>query len=92
MNDSHTRSRPHYGVVLLIVGVVLRLTARKIAWPSNVSYSGLRSETQWARMEDAYAEVAIVLMCLGGVLIAIHYARHQFGTDRRKQPAADQDR
>jgi hypothetical protein len=82
MNDSHTKSRSHYGVVLLIVGVVLRLAAQKLAWPSNVSYSGLRSETQWARMEDAYAEVAIVLMCLGGVLIALNYARWLFGNGK----------
>lgn len=82
MSASPQKPRLTSGIIVLIVGIVLRLSARKLAWPTNVTFSGLRSETQWARMEDAYAEVAIVFMCLGAVLIALTYARQLFGNDK----------
>jgi hypothetical protein len=92
MSDTRTKPGSNYGIVVLVVGVGLRLAAQKLAWPSNFSFSGARSETQWARMEDAYADVAVVLMCIGGVLIALRYARQLFGNDMREQPPAEQDK
>jgi hypothetical protein len=81
MSDLQKKPGFSPGIVVLVVGIVLRLTAQKLAWSSNFSFSGARSETQWARMEDAYAEIAIVLMCIGGVLIALSYARKLFRND-----------
>jgi hypothetical protein len=80
MSDSQPKPRFSHAIVLLAVGIVPRLAPQKIAWPSSFSFSGSRSETQWARMEDTYADVAIVLMCIGGLLIALHYARRQFAS------------
>ena len=71
-------SRIWLPLAILLLGIILRLNAQQLAWPREYSYSGARSETEWARKEDAYAQVALVLMCVGGGALIVTYAHSLF--------------
>ncbi len=59
--------------LMLLVGILLRLNARALAWPDHYSYSGSRADTVWAHQEDAIGQVGIILMCIGGLLFVVTY-------------------
>ncbi len=70
-------TKPQIGFILssalTFLGMLLRLNARALAWPNRYSYSGSRADTAWARQEDAIGQVALVLMCIGGLLFVATY-------------------
>ena len=63
---------------LTFFGMLLRLSARAMAWPKSYSYSGSRADTEWARQEDAIGQVALVLMSIGGLLFVVTYLHWLF--------------
>jgi hypothetical protein len=69
---------------LLLLGMILRLNARAIAWPDSYSYSGARADTAWARQEDAIGQVGLALMCIGGLLFVATYFYWLFAADTKK--------
>ena len=61
------------------VGIILRLSAESLAWPSGgYSYSGARSDTSWAHTEAAYAQIALVIISVGGLLFVVTFGRWLF--------------
>jgi hypothetical protein len=56
-----------------LFGVILRLSARALAWPDSYSYSGDRGNTNWAFMEAAYVDISLFAIGFGlaAVLIAV---------------------
>lgn len=63
------------GVAFSLLGLILRLSARALAWPSSYSYSGPREATVWAFRERAYEDIAWAILAfgLGLLLIAAHH-------------------
>jgi len=53
--------------VFIFVGVYFRVFAKELAWPRTYSFSGPRSETEWARKEVAYQQAGLVLILFGGM-------------------------
>lgn len=60
-----------FGVFTTIIGVILRLSARDIAWPDSYSYSGPRENTIWAIKEQAYQDIGMVLFVFGLIVILV---------------------
>jgi ABC-type branched-subunit amino acid transport system permease subunit len=58
-------------IVLFVVGVVLRLLAQRIAWPTDYEFGGSRSDTSWAHQEVAYTQVSFALMILGAAMLIV---------------------
>lgn len=60
------------GIISTILGVLLRISARSIAWPNEYGYSGPRENTIWAIKEQAYQDIGMLIMMFGlAVLIVL---------------------
>jgi len=59
------------GVVCTFCGVLLRLSANALAWPSYHGYSGPRESTIWAIRERAYEHIALIILIFGLALILV---------------------
>ena len=66
------------GIGFFALGVILRLSAYSLAWPTNFRYSGPRENTKWAVREAAYIDISMYLVLLGGLLIVFALAVAQF--------------
>ena len=64
-----------WALVLLIAGIILRASARELAWPASYSFSGPASDTKWGRKEAAYCEISRWLMGLGSALLIVSFNR-----------------
>jgi hypothetical protein len=64
-----------WGVIVALLGLLLRLNARWMAWPDVYSYSGPRENTEWAIMERAYSDLGLILMVFGLSLVAITFSK-----------------
>jgi hypothetical protein len=56
---------------MIIGGAALRLAAARLAWPRTYTFTGVRADTSWAHQEAAIADVGLVLMAIGGILLAV---------------------
>ena len=65
-------------ITLLLIGIVLRLSAHQLAWPTNYSFSGSALETSWGRCELALCEIARIFMGLGTFMLAACFTRWLF--------------
>jgi hypothetical protein len=66
--------------VLTLIGVLLRLNAHAMAWPSRgYSFSGPASETNWGRQEAAIGQIGMALMFAGILIFAVTYFYWLFG-------------
>ena len=63
------------GIVVALFGLLLRLGARSLAWPTVYSYSGPRENTEWAITERAYSDVGLILMVFGLTLVVIAFRK-----------------
>lgn len=63
------------GIILAVIGVVLRFSAHSLAWPTTYGFSGSGEDTQWGRLQLAIEQCAIVLMSFaaGLLLLASHW-------------------
>jgi hypothetical protein len=69
---------PRYAVVggvLTLVGLLLRVFARWLAWPSKWEYSGDRTNTSWAYNEALYIDLGLVLLAFGLALMFLGVVR-----------------
>jgi hypothetical protein len=64
-----------WGVIVAFLGLLLRLGAQGLAWPSQYSYGGPRENTEWAIMERAYSDVSLILMIFGLTLVVITFSK-----------------
>lgn len=59
------------GIALAIIGIILRIFAYDIAWPTSYVYGGPRENTIWSVKEVAYQEIGLVLFIFGLSLLLI---------------------
>lgn len=59
------------GVFLFVVGALLRLLARWLAWPEKWTYQGPRENTEWAIQEVSYQHLSFFIMALAILLITV---------------------
>jgi hypothetical protein len=72
-------------VTLTGSGIILRLKAHSMAWPSGgVTYSGLASETIYGRQEIAIGQIAIALMLAGILILVVTYSYWLFCNQSEK--------
>ena len=64
-----------WGVIAALLGLLLRLGARWLAWPTTYSYGGPRENTEWAILERAYSDVSLILMIFGLTLVVITFRK-----------------
>ena len=67
----------------IFAGFILRLRAHSIGWAGVASWNGPASETNMARVEACYSELALVFMGIAGLILAVSFARW-LATDIRK--------
>jgi len=46
-----------------------------------LSFSGARADTEWAYQENAIGQVGLILMCIGGFLLAVTYLHWLFAKE-----------
>ena len=63
------------GILVALFGLLLRLSARWLAWPIVYNYTGPRENTEWAIMERAYPDVSLILMVFGLTLVVISFRK-----------------
>jgi len=63
------------GIIFALLGLLLRLSARWLAWPIAYNYTGPRENTEWAIMERAFSDVSLILMVFGLTLIVISFRK-----------------
>jgi len=63
------------GILVALFGLLLRLSARWLAWPIAYNYTGPRENTEWAIMERAYPDVSLILMVFGLTLVVISFRK-----------------
>jgi hypothetical protein len=63
------------GILAAVFGLLLRLSARWLAWPIVYNYSGPRENTEWASTERAYSDVSLILMVFGLTLLVITFRK-----------------
>jgi hypothetical protein len=63
------------GCLLTGAGVLLRVFARKLAWPSSWSYSGDRANTDWAYAESVYIDIGMVTLVFGLAVLFLAIVR-----------------
>jgi hypothetical protein len=59
------------GIYLFVVGALLRLLARWLAWPGQWTYQGPRENTEWAIQEVSYQHLSFFIMALASLIIAV---------------------
>jgi hypothetical protein len=64
-----------WGVIAALLGLLLRLGARWLAWPTTYSYGVPRENTDWAILERAYSDVSLILMIFGLTLVVITFRK-----------------
>jgi hypothetical protein len=64
-----------WGVIAALLGLLLRLGARWLAWPTTYSYGVPRENTEWAILERAYSDVSLILMIFGLTLVVITFRK-----------------
>ena len=64
------------GGLIALFGVILRLSARALAWPGEWTYSGDRAQTRWAFAEAAYIDLSLFALAFGLALILLGVWRH----------------
>lgn len=69
------------GLILFVVGILLRLSARAIAWPTEYSYSGERENTVWAIRELALIEIGTALFIFGLIVVLLVIVKFLFFKD-----------
>lgn len=67
-----------FGLVSFFVGIVIRLNARNIVWPSEYSYSGERENTVWAIKELAVNQISTAVYIFGLIVILLVIAKVLF--------------
>ncbi len=65
----------YLGIIIALFGLLLRLGARWLAWPTVYSFDGPRENTEWGIMERAYSEVGLILMVFGLTLVVITFCK-----------------
>ena len=67
-----------------LIGIILRLSARSLAWPRRWSYEGDRENTSWAFAESAYVDISHFLMGFGlaVLLVAVWLLYRRFDEPR----------
>ena len=70
--------------VLTLIGVVLRLNAHAMAWPTQYSFSGPASETPWAKQEIAIGQIGMALMFAGILIFVATYFHWLFTKESDK--------
>ena len=60
-----------FGGLFSIVGLSVRIFARKIAWPREWFYTGDRADTSWAYNEGLYIDLSLFVLSFGMVLFLI---------------------
>jgi hypothetical protein len=70
--------------ILIVLGFILRLHAHTLAWAGVRQWSNPASDTVWGKMEMAYAEGALVVMGIGGMLLAITFTRWLFSEANKR--------
>lgn len=63
------------GVLIATCGALLRVYARKLAWPKEWSYSGDRANTDWAHAESLYSDFGMVTLLFGLALLLVGIVR-----------------
>jgi len=63
------------GILVAVFGLLLRLSARWLAWPIVYNYTGPRENTEWAITERAYSDVGLILMVFGLTLVVIAFRK-----------------
>lgn len=69
------------GLISFVVGILLRLNARAIAWPTEYSYSGERENTVWAIRELALIEIGTALFIFGLIVVLLVIVKFLFFKD-----------
>ncbi|MBS7528811.1 hypothetical protein KHM83_19265 [Fusibacter paucivorans] len=64
------------GIISFIIGAILRLSARNLAWPKEYSYGVDRSETAWAIFENGLSDISMMIMLFGVIVCAITVVRY----------------
>jgi hypothetical protein len=64
-----------WGAIAALLGLLLRLGARWLAWPTTYSYGVARENTEWAILERAYSDVSLILMIFGLTLVVITFRK-----------------
>lgn len=60
------------GIIVTIIGLILRFLAYDISWPKgSFGFSGPREDTIWAVRQVAYQEVGLVLIIFGLAVIFV---------------------
>ena len=70
--------------VLTSFGIILRLSAHMIAWPSRYSFSGPASETEWGKQEVAIGQIGMALMFAGILIFTVTYFHWLFTKESDK--------
>ena len=61
------------GIIVALIGLLLRLGARWLAWPTTYSFGVPRENTEWAIMERAYSDVSLILLVFGLTMVVITF-------------------
>jgi hypothetical protein len=64
-----------FGGVIATVGLLVRVFARRMAWPQEWHYSGDRANTKWAFNEALYIDLGMVALAFGLALILLGLVR-----------------
>lgn len=64
-----------FGAVFAVVGLGVRVWARRLAWPRGWSYSGDRANTMWAYDEALYIDLGLVALVFGLGIILVAFFR-----------------
>ncbi len=81
-------NKPLIGIIgssaLIFIGIILRLNAHSLAWPSSYSFSGPASETSWGRLETAIGQISMALVVTGILIFVVTYFYWLFGGKAEK--------
>ena len=73
------------GFITFVIGILLRLNARGMAWPQDYTYSGDRENTVWAFRELALIDISRALLVLGLAVILLVIAKFLFNKDSEEK-------
>lgn len=59
------------GGIFTILGILIRLFAKDIAWPKEYVFSGPRENTIWAIREGAYQDIGLAFLIFGLAVILV---------------------
>lgn len=67
--------------VLALLGIILRLNAHALAWPTHCGWSGPASETEWGMQEVAIGQIGMALLFAGILIFVATYTHWLFAKE-----------